>query len=162
MRKHFTATAYIVAKFKGEYKVLLHKHKKLNIWIAIGGHVEKDENPVEALQREVLEETNLKIKILNTKKLLKMKQASRFAIEGINEILSPVALVEEDVPSYKDEPFHIHIDLIYFSFCKNLQKIKMNNKYNWFSKNDLKKAKLNKEVLKFATEALDSYVQNLG
>lgn len=154
MKKHFTATAYIVAKFKDEYKVLLHKHKKLSIWIAIGGHIEKDENPTEALQREVREETNLKIKILNTKKLLKIK--------GINEIPLPVALVEEDVPSYEDEPFHIHMDLIYFTFCKNPQKIKMADEYGWFSKNDLKKAKLNKEVLKFATEALDTYVQNMG
>lgn len=154
MKKHFTATAYIVAKFGGEYKVLLHKHKKLNIWIAIGGHVEKDENPIEALQREVLEETNLKIKILNTRKLLKMK--------GIDEIPSPVALVEEDVPVHKNEPFHIHMDLIYFTFCNNPQKTKMANEYSWFSKNDFKKAKLKKEVLKFATEALDAYVQIAG
>lgn len=163
MKKHFTATAYIVAKLGGEIKVLLHKHKKLNIWIAIGGHIEKDENPVEALQREVMEETNLKIKILNTEKLLKVK--------GINEIFPPVALVEEDVPSYKqslrsgdleNEPFHIHMDLIYFTFCKNPKRIKMEDEYGWFSRNELKKAKLKKEVLKFATEALDAYEKNLG
>jgi len=28
MKKHFTVTAYIAAKVEGEYKVLLHKHKK--------------------------------------------------------------------------------------------------------------------------------------
>lgn len=154
MKKHFTATAYIVAEVSDEIKVLLHKHKKLNIWIAIGGHVEKDENPVEALKREVLEETNLKIKILNTKKLLKTK--------GINEIFSPIALVEENVPAHKNEPFHIHMDLIYFTFCKNPKRIKMADEYGWFSRNDLKKAKLKKEVLKFATEVLDAYVQILG
>lgn len=154
MLKHFTATAYIVAKFEDEYKVLLHKHKKLNIRIAIGGHIEKDENPIEALKREVQEETNLKIKILNTKKLIKTK--------GINEIFPPVALVEEDVPAHKNEPFHIHMDLIYFTFCKNPNSLKMKEEYSWFSKNDLKKANLKKEVLKFATEALDAYAKNLG
>ena len=44
MKKHFTATVYIVSKIDEEYKVLLHYHKKLLIWIAIGGHIEKDEN----------------------------------------------------------------------------------------------------------------------
>ncbi len=150
MKKHFTATVYIVSKIDNEYKVLLHYHKKLKIWIAIGGHVEKNENPIETALREVKEETNLKIKILNNKKLLKLK--------GINEIILPVAVVEEDVPEYWDEPFHQHIDLIYFAFCENPKKLKMEEESRWFSKKDLKSAHLNKEVLILAERALDSYV----
>ncbi|HBQ50415.1 hypothetical protein A3B42_02065 [Candidatus Daviesbacteria bacterium RIFCSPLOWO2_01_FULL_38_10] len=56
MIKHFAATAYIVSKIDGEVKVLLHKHKKLGIWIGVGGHVEKEENPKQAVIREAKEE----------------------------------------------------------------------------------------------------------
>lgn len=150
MKKHFTVTAYVVSKIDGEYKVLLHKHKKLLIWIAIGGHIEKDENPIEALLREVKEETNLKIKVLNKKKLLKLK--------GIQEIITHVALVEEDVPQYQDEPFHKHMDLIYFAFCETPKKLKIDSEFKWLSKKDLKSAGLNIEVLKFSIQALESYV----
>lgn len=150
MKKHFTATAYVVSKFDGEYKVLLHKHKKLAIWIAIGGHIEKDENPVEALLREVKEETNLDIQLIRRKKLLKIKT--------INELIPPDALVEEDVPKYKNEPFHIHLDMVYSTFCKNPNKLKIDGEFGWFSKAGLKSAKLNIEVLKFSIEALKSYV----
>jgi len=73
MKKHFTATAYIAARIDGEYKVLLHKHKKHGFWLGIGGHIEKDENPVEAVLREVKEETNLGISLIK-EKLLKIEE----------------------------------------------------------------------------------------
>jgi len=150
MKKHFTATAYVVSKIDGEYKVLLHKHKKLGIWIAIGGHIERNENPIEALVREVREETNLDIQLKIGKKLLKTKT--------INELIPPVALVEEDVPRYQGKPFHIHMDMVYFTFCKNPKKMKMDEDFSWFSISELKSAKLNTEVLKFSIKALESYV----
>lgn len=138
MKKHFTATAYIAAKFNKEYKILLHKHKKHGLWIGIGGHIEEGENPTEALLREVFEETNLKIKLLNYGKLLKTS--------GVKELINPDAVLEEKIPTLKDDPSHYHIDLIYFAKCINPKKIKMAEEYNWFSKKDLKKAELGKEV----------------
>ena len=39
--RHFTATTVIVHK----NKVLLHLHKKLGIWIPVGGHIDRDELP---------------------------------------------------------------------------------------------------------------------
>jgi ADP-ribose pyrophosphatase YjhB (NUDIX family) len=63
MEKHFTASALIIDKGK----VLLVYHKKLGVWLYPGGHVEADENPEEALLREVKEETGLQIEILGEK-----------------------------------------------------------------------------------------------
>ena len=40
----FTAEAFIVC----ENKVLLRIHDKLKVWMSIGGHIELDEDPVEA------------------------------------------------------------------------------------------------------------------
>ncbi|MCL4365845.1 NUDIX domain-containing protein, partial [Patescibacteria group bacterium] len=102
MKKHFTATAYIAAKINKEYKVLLHKHKKHGFWLGIGGHIEKDENPVEAVLREVKEEANLEI-VLLTDKLLK--------IEDVKELVCPAAILEEQLSAIKNEPAHKHIDL---------------------------------------------------
>lgn len=45
-------------------KVLLIHHNKLDIWIPIGGHIEKDETPDDALKREIKEEANLDVDIL--------------------------------------------------------------------------------------------------
>ncbi len=55
MKKHFTASALII----DEGKVLSVYHKKLGVWLYPGGHIEADENPEEALFREVREETGL-------------------------------------------------------------------------------------------------------
>lgn len=148
MKKHFAATAYIVSKIDSQVKVLLHKHKKLGIWIAIGGHIEENENPVEAVIREVEEETTLEIKLITLKrKLLKTDQ--------VLEQILPEAIIEEKIPIYQDKPEHVHIDLVYFAFCKNPQNIKMREKYKWFSKEDLKKNKIGKEVITLGNMAID-------
>lgn len=152
MLKHFTATAYIISKIDGEYKVLLHKHKKMGIWIGIGGHVEKDENPVETLLREVKEETNLHIKLISEEKLLKTGD--------VEELITPQTIIEEKIPPYQVEPAHFHIDNIYFAFCKNSQKIKMDEEYAWFSWQQLKFG-LEKEVEVFAKKAIDKVAHSM-
>jgi len=55
---------YVTAAFifhKG--KLLTVFHKKLNIWLHVGGHVEENETFEDALIREVKEEVNLSVKI---------------------------------------------------------------------------------------------------
>lgn len=150
MKKHFTATAYIVSEIDGEYKVLLHKHKKLNIWIAIGGHLEKEENPYQAVLREVKEETNLDVEIFSDK-LLKTNFVEEFA--------PPVAILEELVPRHQNTPAHIHIDCIYFAFCKKPEVIEMKEEYKWFSKKDLIQAGFTKEVSQFGKKAIESFTK---
>lgn len=43
-------------------KVLLVKHKKLGIWLNPGGHIDEDELPHEAAEREFFEETGIRVK----------------------------------------------------------------------------------------------------
>lgn len=47
-----------------ENKVLLHKHKKLHIWLPPGGHIELHEDPNEAALREAKEETGLDVELV--------------------------------------------------------------------------------------------------
>lgn len=44
-----------------EGKTLLVKHKKLGIWLAPGGHVEENELPHQAAEREFEEETGIQV-----------------------------------------------------------------------------------------------------
>ena len=56
----FTASAFIVH----EDKILLIHHKKLDTWLQIGGHIELDEDPDEAMMREIEEECGLKVEFI--------------------------------------------------------------------------------------------------
>ncbi len=55
---HVTASAIVV----GPRGVVLHKHKRLGIWLQPGGHIDDGESPGDAALRECLEETGLRAK----------------------------------------------------------------------------------------------------
>ena len=55
MIRHHTATGFIVYR----EKILLHYHPKVREWLPPGGHIEKNEDPLEAIVREINEETGL-------------------------------------------------------------------------------------------------------
>jgi 8-oxo-dGTP pyrophosphatase MutT (NUDIX family) len=46
-------------------KALLVKHKKLGIWLNPGGHIEQDELPHQAAEREFWEETGIRVKAVS-------------------------------------------------------------------------------------------------
>ena len=52
---HVTASAIVV----GPHGTLLHKHKRMGLWMQPGGHIEPGEAPQDAAVREVREETGL-------------------------------------------------------------------------------------------------------
>jgi 8-oxo-dGTP diphosphatase len=53
----FTASAFVI--HPTEKKICLLNHKKLGKWLQPGGHVELNEDPIQALEHELLEETGL-------------------------------------------------------------------------------------------------------
>lgn len=55
---HVTASAIVVSQEPAP-RVVLHRHKRLGIWLQPGGHVDPDEDVRDAALREVLEETGL-------------------------------------------------------------------------------------------------------
>ncbi|MEX0895826.1 MAG: NUDIX domain-containing protein [Patescibacteria group bacterium] len=46
-------------------KMLLIKHAKLGLWLAPGGHIEENELPHQAAEREVLEETDVAVQVID-------------------------------------------------------------------------------------------------
>lgn len=96
--RHFTATTFIIHKGK----VLLHLHKKLGIWIPVGGHIDRDELPEEAALREVQEETGLTVQLYNPDNQIDMGDAK--------QLFRPMHIVLENI-----NQFHQHIDFFYYA-----------------------------------------------
>jgi 8-oxo-dGTP pyrophosphatase MutT (NUDIX family) len=100
MKRHFTATGFVV----DGSRTLLHWHKRLQQWMPPGGHIEPDEDPVEAVLREIEEETGLITEVIAA------RQAEAF--EYPQQLPAPYTILVEDIPG-PEEP-HKHIDMIYF------------------------------------------------
>lgn len=62
---HITGSALVV----GRRGILLHRHKRLGIWLQPGGHVDPGETPWEAARRETCEETGLEAALLDGDRL---------------------------------------------------------------------------------------------
>jgi 8-oxo-dGTP diphosphatase len=56
-----TVSAFIVRIDGDEPKILLHIHKILKKYLQFGGHIELDENPWQAVEHEILEESGYKM-----------------------------------------------------------------------------------------------------
>ena len=100
MKRHFTATGFVV----DGSRTLLHWHRRLQQWMPPGGHIEEDEDPVQAVLREIEEETGLTAEVIQPR-----------AHEGFDypeQLPAPYTILVEDIPG-PDEP-HKHIDMIYF------------------------------------------------
>jgi ADP-ribose pyrophosphatase YjhB (NUDIX family) len=100
MVRHFTATGFIVH----EKRTLLLWHKRLQMWVPPGGHIEADEDPASAVLREIREETGLAAEVVP------LARAFDFPYPG--QIQPPYTILLED-SAEPGEP-HQHIDFIYF------------------------------------------------
>lgn len=101
--KQFTASALITTKSHPKKILLLH-HKKAGTWLQPGGHIERTENPVEGLIREVSEETGLDIHSCFPKGK-RTKEALTLPL--------PRFILQEEIPEHGTHAFHYHIDLLY-------------------------------------------------
>lgn len=123
--RHFTATTIIVHK----KKVLLHLHKKLGIWIPVGGHIDRDELPQETALREIKEETGLEVKLYNPDKRIEMG--------NVKQLFRPMHILLENI-----NPFHQHIDFIYYATANTFEVSPQDGETNnlrWFTPDEIKK-----------------------
>lgn len=99
--RHFTATGFVV---NGD-ATLLHWHHRIQAWLPPGGHVEPDEDPVQAVLREVKEETGFDVEVLPTQPIPE--------IPNLEQVIAPRTILIENVYDQKVGK-HQHIDMIYF------------------------------------------------
>ena len=99
--RHFTATGFVV---HGN-RILLHWHPKVRAWLPPGGHVEENEDPVQAVQREVCEETGIQVQVFPT--------GQDLGLDYPTQIQPPFTIMIEDIYDL-EAGYHQHIDMIYF------------------------------------------------
>jgi 8-oxo-dGTP pyrophosphatase MutT (NUDIX family) len=102
LERHHTATAYIV--FGG--RTLLLWHRGLRMWLPPGGHLEPNEDPVQGAMREALEEAGLEVEVIPPPDLLRVARPL---------VLPPPAVILIEDIVRPDQPFHQHIDHVYFT-----------------------------------------------
>ncbi|MBI2545543.1 MAG: NUDIX domain-containing protein [Candidatus Aenigmarchaeota archaeon] len=138
MRREFVVAAYVIDKGK----VLLVNHKKLHQWLPLGGHIEKDELPDEAVVREVKEESGLDVDFL---------QETHPKFKG-NILKRPFIVALEDI-----DREHQHIDFQYICTLKGNDKITGTEECKWFDENELDDLENCSEGIKyFAKEAINT------
>lgn len=89
-------------------RTLLHWHRKLDTWMPPGGHIEEEEEPIEALLREIREETALEAEVVT--------EFREHDFTSPRQLPPPRVILVEDIGG--PNPDHQHIDLIYF--CRSL------------------------------------------
>ena len=97
MERHFTVTGFVIE----DGRTMLHWHRKLQLWLPPGGHIDRDEDPVQAVLREVREETGIVTEIV--------PGAASLRFGNVEQLAVPLAIIIADVA----EGPHQHIDMSY-------------------------------------------------
>ncbi|HEY7061342.1 MAG TPA: NUDIX domain-containing protein [Chloroflexota bacterium] len=95
--REFTVAVFVVH----DDRVLLHYHRKLDMWLPPGGHIEPAELPDDAAVRETFEETGVRAALIGERAL---------ELDYPRQLVRPAGIQLEDIASG-----HQHIDLVYFA-----------------------------------------------
>ncbi|MDB5238212.1 MAG: hydrolase [Candidatus Kaiserbacteria bacterium] len=141
----FTASAFVVF----DNKVLLHKHKKTGLWLQPGGHIELDEDPNEAVLREVREETGLEVELMGE------SDHTTYAEQGKRELVLPRFLNRHFFDKTRT---HEHIDMVYFARAKSAQLISEGGvEIGWYTREEISDPAFDllPDIRKYALMALE-------
>ncbi len=125
----FTASVCIVY----DNAVLLLVHKKLNMWLPPGGHIELDEDPNEAALREAKEETGLDVELVGETHSYDLPHNAR-------ELVVPRFINRHFFDSMHT---HEHVDLCFFarpiSDIAEARHEVEGGQIRWFTKEELER-----------------------
>lgn len=131
-QKHYTSTVFIVSKER-PIKVLLVHHKKFEKWMPPGGHIEHDENPIEAVIREAQEESDIDIR--------SYIEESKTIDDRAISLPLPTFILEERIDAHGDHPEHYHIDLVYaveVPYQAVKHRAEESHDIGWFTEKEMK------------------------
>ena len=147
----FTVGIFVVYK----NMVLMRFHDKYHFWAFVGGHIEFDEDPVEAALRETKEETGLLVTLWDGNQLLHYDARSESGAKNSLEIIPPIALNRHFTSAT-----HEHINMIYFAKATNDNVApaegEQQDGWKWCTKEDLQTMDLRSDVKFYAALALDT------
>lgn len=125
--RHFTVTGFMA---HDDY-LALHWHAKVLAWLPPGGHINENEDPIEAVVREIWEETGVNAEVVSTGPGMKF----RYPLE----LPPPFTIMVEDIDD-PEQGYHQHIDLIYM--CRPVGSFdRLNDGWLWVSKEHLNQGK---------------------
>lgn len=139
--KHFVVTGYACDR-TGD-RVLLLFHRKLQMWLPPGGHIEATEDPPRALAREFLEETGLRVRPLG--------RVTPDRDAGVVSLPLPHHVQVERI-----DGLHEHIDLCYFCVIVGgrLRKNSESLQLRWFTRRDLRSYPVSENVRRYSQARL--------
>jgi ADP-ribose pyrophosphatase YjhB (NUDIX family) len=122
-----TVGAFIVYK----NTVLLRMHDKYHMWLAVGGHVELDEDPNQAILREVKEEVGLEVE------LWEGNMASKGAFRDSNDFKELIPPIGMNI--HKVSETHQHMDMLYFATATTDTVVpeSPNDEWKWLTMEEL-------------------------
>lgn len=128
---HITVSVWLLNDV--ENKVLLTHHKKLGVWLQLGGHADGDSNVYSVALKEASEESGLRNFF--------------FLLEG--KIFD---IDIHEVPPYKNTPFHYHYDVRFLVKTNQVESdVKISEESNdlkWFSYDDLNFPRTSKSLVR--------------
>jgi len=138
-----------------EDAVLLHMHEKYDMWVPPGGHVELNEDFVEAAIREAKEETGLDVALL-----VDFEVDTRGKDTGVQDIYGERELpLPQFINRHRVSSTHEHISFVYFATSTtrvtNPAEGEKREGFKWFTETQLHNASdVTDRVKKYALKAL--------
>jgi 8-oxo-dGTP pyrophosphatase MutT (NUDIX family) len=102
LTRHFTASLYLVS----DGAVALHDHRRLDMWLPPGGHVDRGELPHRTAVRETREETGLEPDLVTERESI--------GSETVESLPRPRHVQLADVNRHDGTVSHQHVDLVYY------------------------------------------------
>ncbi len=115
-RKAFSVSAYV----KYQDKVLLVNHKKQAAWVPIGGEIEANETPREALVREVFEEIG-------------WKEGEHYDLADVGPPLSPRGLLAYEEHDARSKGWHMNFAFLLIAKTDDLTPCNEFTEIAWVS-----------------------------
>ena len=135
---HLTASSWIVSHDYSQ--VLLTHHRKLGMWLQLGGHADGDTCMLDVALREAREESGMQ----------------DFRVAGPLGGGLPFDLDVHDIPAHNDDPAHEHHDVRYLLVANPGQPLVMSSESNdlrWFDVAEIPSVAADESVLRMHKKA---------
>lgn len=147
--RHFTATVYVV----NDGATALHEHKRHDIHIPPGGHVDRGELPHEAGLREVREEMGLEATLID--------DTPELPASNVETLPQPRHHLLYDINVHDGVAGHQHIDLIYYATVPHRDidpddGEAASNAWRWFTPTQLRESDIDEDVVSLGIDAIQT------
>lgn len=143
LTRDFTVATFVIH----QQQVLLLWHRKLQMWLPPGGHIDANELPDQAAVREVLEESGIHCQLVGERPL---------PVSYPPQLVRPAGIQLETITS---QPAHEHIDLIYFARVAPGSDLQLSSndeseQIGWFTLEQVQAMNVAEDVLRWAELAM--------